>query len=67
MIQTAEVLNINYSTAKTLMRKFKRYGEPLKEEVILGISQWYDIYRHERGRCGYRAIDTNNSKKKYSK
>lgn len=49
------------------MRKFKKHGEQLDEEVMVGISRWYDVYCQERSRCGYRAIESarlrKNSKK----
>jgi hypothetical protein len=45
------------------MRKFKRHGEDLDEEVIKGISRWYEIYSQERTRCDYRVIDSKLTKK----
>jgi hypothetical protein len=45
------------------MRRFKKHGEKLDEEVIAGISQWYDIYCSERQRCSYRVIESSRGKK----
>jgi hypothetical protein len=49
------------------MRKFKKHGEDLDEEVITGISRWYDVYCHERRRCEYRAIEGGRLRKNSKK
>lgn len=56
IIKTAHSLGINYSTAKTLMRKFKNCGEELNMEILKGISDWFEIYSIERERCAYKII-----------
>lgn len=45
------------------MRKFKRHGEVLDEEVIKGISRWYEIYAEEKQRCDYRVFEQSRTKK----
>jgi hypothetical protein len=56
-MQTAHLLDINYSTAKTLMRRFKNYGEDIDMQILKGISDWFEIYEVERERCTYKTIE----------
>lgn len=48
------MLGINYSTAKTLIRRFKTRGHKLNKEFIIGCSQWFDHYENkDLKRCTY--------------
>lgn len=48
LTKTAFNLGINYSTAKTLMRKFKNTGEDMNYDVLRGISDWFENYSIQR-------------------
>jgi hypothetical protein len=54
--KSAEELEINYSTAKTLMRKYKYHGNTINPSVLEGICSWYDIYEVRRERCHYKVV-----------
>ena len=57
-MQVADQLNLNYSTAKTLIRRFKTRGHKLNHEFIIGCSLWFDIYELQtRKRCTYISIN----------
>lgn len=48
LTKAAFYLGINYSTAKTLMRKFKNTGEDVNYDVLRGISDWFENYSIKR-------------------
>ena len=56
MKQTAEELEINYSTAKTLMRRFKTRGEKINHVFFAGVDNWFRVYGAQRKRCGYHEV-----------
>jgi len=45
---------MNYSTAKTILRKYKYEGNELNLEALIGISHWYENYAERKVRCSYR-------------
>ena len=58
-------MRINYSTAKTFMRKYYKYGYDIDEPFVESIVHWYGVYASEKShqlqRCGYRCISVPSS------
>jgi hypothetical protein len=54
-------MDLNYSTAKTLIRRFKTRGQKLNKEFIVGCSRWFEIYDcPSQPRCGYQPLAIDN-------
>jgi hypothetical protein len=54
-------MQLNYSTAKTLIRRFKTRGQKLNKEFIVGCSRWFEIYDSpSQPRCSYQSLATDN-------